>query len=379
LLLPVFRSRESRDDSFTDTFSTNQGFIMAVLDLGIVFQESVVRLKKDVFSDAKFEFWDITDPAAVILLLSNIDTEIKTSSQFFQYWQNKSGITVATKHFSAGGRDFLFSVIVPGFNLPGSLPADYLSTVSLIILFILFTVIFYLLTKKYRKNKGQLQKYIDDSKKAASRLKELQKAQDNFASTVSHELKTPLTAINTALQIVAREGIDGLNENQKNYFQKARNNTDCLSKLIASVLNVSKIESGKRKLNIRLVNVNHIISDVVDIEKFSAEKKGLSLIMELGDVLPEAEVDVEGIDQVLTTLIDNAIKFTDQGKIFIISKSNRERNYIEVIITDTGEGIAHADYLKVFDQFNQLQKPQDVKAGGGRPRACNLQTNCFFA
>lgn len=360
--LPIFKDTGYKEKDFVSRFRTIQGLVVAAIDLEAIFKKVVTGFEDDIIQDAQFEFWDVTDPENIIPLVSNLKAETK-SFQLLRYWHDKKGVFTLTNHFSVADRDFLCLAIFPEKMLRHPL-FYYFDTVILIILFIVLSVICYFLIRKYRQNNKKFKKCQEDNQNINLKLEKLKKAEENFSSTVSHELKTPLTAINTALEIIKREGVEKLNGNQKNYFQKAINNTQRLSRLVGSVLNVSRIESGNKMLNIKSTSINNIIRDVVDIEKFYAEKKGLELIVQLEDDLPKAELDVEGIDQVLTNLIENAIKFTEKGKIFVISNSNPEKNYIEVIVRDTGEGIEHKDYLNVFDRFNQLQKPQDVKAGG---------------
>lgn len=363
-ILPVFDRKSDKEELFSGHFRVIRGFIVAALDLEVIFKKAIAGLDEGIFEDAKFEFWDITDSSAVVPLTSGLKNQPQTFSQLLTGWQNGRGGFAAVNHFSAGSRNFLFLIIFSDNKIFHYPFYYYLDIAVLAILFVSFSIIFYTLIRKQRKNNQELKESKRSNEDVKFKFKKLKNSQESFASTVSHELKTPLTAIGTALEILKREGLERLNESQKNYFQKAVNNTKRLSRLIGSVLNVSQIESGKKTLNIKSTNINNIIRDVVDIEKFSAQKKDLELIVQLEDGLPAAEVDIEGVDQVLTNLIENAIKFTEKGKIFVISKSNPEKNYIEVVIRDTGEGIEHKDYLNVFDRFKQLQKPEDVKTGG---------------
>ena len=196
------------------------------------------------------------------------------------------------------------------------------------------------------------------------KLKVMYEAQKEFSSTVSHELRTPLASIKIAIDIVMSGTPGDLNDDQKNFLDKAKKNVDRLNRLINDILDLSKLESGKAALKIQENDIGKIISEVVDIQKSVAEKKGLYLKTECGADVPTIPFDADKIIQLFDNLISNAIKFTEKGGIVVTSRSRKEENHIEICIKDTGPGISKDDMVKLFQKFQQLGDSAKRQTGG---------------
>lgn len=203
---------------------------------------------------------------------------------------------------------------------------------------------------------------ITDRKKAQEELKEAAKTKSAFTSKVSHELRTPLTAMKEGIALVL-DGLAGdINEEQKELLGIAKKNVDRLTRLINDVLDFQKLDSGMMKFNLEANDVNQIVNDVYKMMVLPAKNAGLNFLLELDENLPKVKFDSDKITQVLTNLVNNAMKFTEKGNITI--KTSKTEDAVQVSVSDTGYGIKKEDMPKLFDSFAQLGNGGQRKTGG---------------
>ena len=189
-----------------------------------------------------------------------------------------------------------------------------------------------LLTRTKLKGKKVLQatvRDISESKKAEKEMKEAIEMKAKFVSTASHELRTPLTAIKEGITIVHSEITGPLNDNQKEFLGIARRNVDRLARLINDVLDFQKICAGRMMFNLQSASINEVINRVEETMRPLAKEKGLDFIIELDQAVPAVNLDKDKIIQVLTNLVNNAIKFTETGSIKITT-SRHEDNILSI-------------------------------------------------
>ena len=159
-------------------------------------------------------------------------------------------------------------------------------------------------------------------------------------------------------------------------------NVQRLSGIINDLLDLSKIEAGKMDFNFAPTNINTVIGYVKSALSEVAKTKGLNLITSEAENLPDITADAQRLEQVLTNLVSNAIKFTPENKTIKISSSLvnskdikineyfkdsiklKDVDYIEVCVEDEGIGIAEKDLLHAFDKFAQIENSLSRKAGG---------------
>lgn len=192
--------------------------------------------------------------------------------------------------------------------------------------------------------------------------KRLERLKDDFVSTISHELRTPLTAIKEGISIVADGSSGTINDEQQEFLEIAKRNVDRLARLINEVLDFQKLEFGSMTFNIAENDIVKVSEEVKGSMAPLASNKGLELLFEAEKGLPAIKFDRDKITQVLTNLINNAIKFTDKGSITISIKSGE--NVIRVSVKDTGPGMKEKDIAKLFEKFVQLESLSDRKTGG---------------
>lgn len=196
--------------------------------------------------------------------------------------------------------------------------------------------------------------------------KEVDRMKTEFISTTSHELRTPLATIKNAITLIFTEAAGTINENQRKFLDIAKRNIDRLSALINSLLDLSKIESGKIELKKSSININEIAEEVVAAFELLAKDKKIELKTELNKSLQKIIADRDKLYQVLNNLLSNALKFTESGGTVTISTSlyGSDKNFIQVSVKDTGIGIDKKDFEKLFQRFQQLKSGLTRKFGG---------------
>ena len=186
------------------------------------------------------------------------------------------------------------------------------------------------------------------------------RAQFEFVSTVSHELRTPLTSIKGFIETLLRSGDKLSEENKRKYIIIVKEQAERLIRLVEDLLAVSRLESQSHQLTIRSINIKKAINKVCD--SLSAKATDHELRMEIEDGIPNVLADADKLEQVLTNLIDNAIKYSPKGStIFIkalpVLNDSGVKNKIKIEVTDQGEGISEFDLLKIFTKFGRLDNP----------------------
>jgi len=196
-----------------------------------------------------------------------------------------------------------------------------------------------------------------------AQLRELDRLKSSFLANMSHELRTPLNSI-LGFSDVMLEELDGpLTDNMKNDLGLIYKNGQHLLHLINDVLDMAKIESGKMNLNIEKFNLQEVIEEVTSITSTLASEKNLALFI-APDSDHEVEVSADKIRlrQVMINLVNNAIKFTEKGKISI--HVAREENNVLISVKDTGIGIPIEHLESVFQEFTQVDTSTTRKVGG---------------
>ncbi len=214
------------------------------------------------------------------------------------------------------------------------------------------------------------------------KLEKLERLKSEFISIVSHELRTPLTAIKNSLDIINSGKCGDLNESGSKFLTMAQRNVQRLSGIINDLLDLSKIEAGKMDYHFANINIHSVIDYVMSSLSGLAKEKGLNLITEETTNLPEIFADEQRLEQVLTNLVSNAIKFTPEGRTITIrshiadSKQLKAHecfsedlkklsgSHVVVCVEDQGIGIAEKDLLRAFDKFAQIENSLSRKVGG---------------
>lgn len=192
-----------------------------------------------------------------------------------------------------------------------------------------------------------------------TKQRELDRLKADFVSSVTHELRTPLVAMQHSLQVTLDESTGQLSKDQRNFLSIAQRNLERLSSMINNLLDLSKLENRKVELKLERVQLESLIQNTCLSLDAWAKSKSVQLHQRVGQPPPEAVIDSDQITQVLYNLISNAVKFTPAGgSVTVSAKRLADGKAVEVAVTDTGIGIAREDIPKLFKKFQQVGDPR---------------------
>jgi signal transduction histidine kinase len=193
-------------------------------------------------------------------------------------------------------------------------------------------------------------------------VEEASKHKSQFLANMSHELRTPLNAILGYTELII-DGIYGeAPDKMRTVMERVQSNGKHLLGLINDVLDLSKIEAGQLVLSIQDYSIKDVVHGVYSAVEPLANSKKLAFKIDVPPNLPPARGDDRRLTQVLLNLVGNAIKFTDTGEVAV--KAAASNGAYTISVRDTGPGIAEADQVKIFDEFQQADSTQ-TKAKGG--------------
>jgi len=226
-----------------------------------------------------------------------------------------------------------------------------------------------------KKERERLQKEIQaknvELEAANRKLKEIDRIKSDFVGNVAHEFRTPLTIIKGDIDLVTKGGLGSVTSEQKETLAGAKNVTNRLSRLVSDLLDISKIESGKMQLKKETVNVNKIIEEnLTGFDKVMKDKKHV-FQRELSKDIPDINADIDKITQVFINLLNNAVKYTQEGGTIRVKTVSLQRE-IMVEVSDTGEGIAPENIDKIFDKFTRVTAEKKEGTGLGLPIAKDI-------
>ena len=195
----------------------------------------------------------------------------------------------------------------------------------------------------------------------------LDRAQVEFVSTVSHELRTPLTSIKGFTETLLKSGDKLTEENKKKYITIIKEQADRLIRLVEDLLAVSRLESHNFQLTVRSLDLRKYINKVC--ESLSSKTIDHKILKNIENDLPNVWADADRLEQILTNLIDNAIKYSPSGSTVTISVNSirNEKNIkdrLKIEITDQGIGIQESDLQKIFTKFGRLDNPMTRQTQG---------------
>lgn len=191
--------------------------------------------------------------------------------------------------------------------------------------------------------------------KAKEKAEESDRLKSAFLTNLSHEMRTPMNGILGFTELLQEPNLSS--ENKKDFMQIIQTSSARMLNTINSIVNMSKIESGLIKVDINETNINEKIEFIYKFLKPEVETKGLQFLFKNGLPTNEAiiKTDDEKVDEILTNLVRNAIKFTGEGSIYFgyVLKSDSEPAELEFFVKDTGIGIPQKLHQLIFERFRQ--------------------------
>jgi len=210
--------------------------------------------------------------------------------------------------------------------------------------------------KSLQEEKARIQKKLNA-------LEEVTNMKSEFVSVVSHELRTPLAIIKEAVMLLFEQLVGPINPKQKEILSKARNNIERLKNIVDELLDISRIEKGTLNLHYSLLNLNDLLRDSSDFFRKLAQEKGIRLEYALPREQVNIFVDAGRINQIVSNLISNAIKFTEENGEIRIEVRVLEAK-VRIGVMDTGIGIARHDLPNLFKKFVQVSKSESAERKG---------------
>lgn len=184
-----------------------------------------------------------------------------------------------------------------------------------------------------------------------SERKKLDEMKKDFVTNVSHELRTPLTAIQGFIETIEEE----VPEHVKGYLDVISRNATRLTAIVNDLIKVSELEDNNIQLNIKEFDINSLIPGVSKMFEKRLKEKNLEFSINIAPDLPIIHADLDKIEQLFINLIDNAIKYTNEGKIDV-SVKNIDSNKILIEIKDTGIGMSNQVHERIFERFYTVDK-----------------------
>lgn len=205
---------------------------------------------------------------------------------------------------------------------------------------------------------------VQDAENARAEAERSNRVKSSFLASMSHELRTPMNAIINFTKFVAQGDLGEVNDDQQETLMEVVDSGKHLLHLINDVLDMSKIESGALNLFVQEnVDIQDIIGTVHKSGTSLIQDKNIDLRKVIPDELPKIRADQQRIRQILTNLVSNAIKFTENG--FVEIRASYDETHIKIVVQDSGMGIAANQFDAIFDAFHQTEAGALMEGGTG--------------
>jgi signal transduction histidine kinase len=209
------------------------------------------------------------------------------------------------------------------------------------------------------KDKGELGELANTFNSMASDLERAEKLRQNMVADVAHELRTPLSNIRGYLEALR----DGVIKPDAETIRSLSEEATLLSRLVDDLQELSLAEAGELKLDCQAEDIAELINQTVAAVRGQPAVKKISVSIDLPDKLPPVNIDSHRISQVLRNLLENAVAHTAKGGSITVAAKQRD-SWVEVSVTDTGEGIPAEDLPNIFERFYRVDKSRARATGG---------------
>jgi len=197
-------------------------------------------------------------------------------------------------------------------------------------------------------------------------IRRLESMRKDFVANASHELRTPVTAVRSAAETL-RFAMESDPEAAGHFLDIIERNAERLHMLVEDLLDLSRIESREFRLHIEDEDIGEITAQVVGLFRERAEKKQIRLSADVPEGLPLARADRQALEQILTNLVDNALKYSPERTSVVVRAREEEwrgRKYVRVLVIDTGPGIEEKHLPRLFERFYRVDKGRSRELGG---------------
>ncbi|NBH74914.1 ATP-binding protein [Rodentibacter pneumotropicus] len=221
------------------------------------------------------------------------------------------------------------------------------------------------LSKTVLRLRNEVSERIVAEKKLSIALEKLEKnnrEKSSLLATISHELRTPLNGIIGLSHILLDEQ---LSEKQRNYLKTINLSAVNLGHIFSDIIDLDKFDTNRLKLNFEPINLNELLNDIQNFAILMAEPKNLKFVLEIESNLPDLlYLDRARLSQILLNLIGNAVKFTEKGTIKL-SIHALEKDIYRFSVSDTGRGIAQCELNNIFKMYYRVKEDTNRSSGSG--------------
>lgn len=207
----------------------------------------------------------------------------------------------------------------------------------------------------------EIRQMFEKAKSDIEYLQKLERMRTEFLANVSHELRTPIFAIQGYIETLINGAIDDKNVNRY-FLDKANHHTLNLSNLLNDLIDISMIESGEMRMSYRYFTFNDYMIPLIQELESMANEKNIKLLYSPVKENLQLFGDKNRLRQVFINLIQNAIKYTEQGQVEVLVEE--ENKFAKIIVRDTGIGIPVEDVARIFERFYRVDKARSKAAGG---------------
>ena len=196
-----------------------------------------------------------------------------------------------------------------------------------------------------------------------TRLKKLEKMRVDFVANITHEIKTPLTAILGFIETL-QEGAIEEKETAGKFLQTIYRHAGRLNRLVEDLLTISDIELGEKEFFFESVSLSGVVENVLPVIESKIMEKRLTFDNDIPDGLPSVKADRDRLAQILLNVLDNAVKFTPESGKISITASDDKKGYVIVSISDTGIGVPEDEIPRLGERFYRVDKARSRELGG---------------
>lgn len=217
------------------------------------------------------------------------------------------------------------------------------------------------LSKNLYGLENEIKEMFEKAKGDIEYLERLQRMRSQFLANVSHELRTPIFAIQGFIETLLNGAINDPKVN-KNFLEKANNHTVNLNNLLNDLIDISMIESGEMRMSYRYFDINTFVNNIINEFSPMAGEKNIKINFSPTEEGLQVFGDKDKLRQVFGNLLQNAIKYTDEGNVEILIENDKK--FVNITIKDTGIGIPEEDLNRVFERFYRVDKARSRAVGG---------------
>ncbi|MGM0482604.1 MAG: sensor histidine kinase [Patescibacteria group bacterium] len=194
-------------------------------------------------------------------------------------------------------------------------------------------------------------------------LREIDELKSEFVSVAAHQMRTPLSGIKWSLDMLAREQAGPVNPKQKRMLLKGYESNERMILLVNNLLNTDRIESGRTELQMRKVNLKDVVNNLIYYIKPQAKSKGVDVNISSDADIPHIEADPEKIRDAVQNILENAVKYTEEGGVINIDVHS-EKGRVILSISDDGIGIPEGSKKDIFSKFHRGENAVKMRTEG---------------